>query len=78
MLSWPGQYLAQSLRTSTYSNLVELVYPIHLPYCLVRTGIPIPKATDSDSFIKPEPSEGRVHVPLAGGAGSNLFFRLLL
>lgn len=28
-----------------------------LPYCLVRTVIPIPKATDSDSFIKPEPSE---------------------
>lgn len=28
-----------------------------LPYLLVRTGIPIPKATDSDSVIKPEPSE---------------------
>ncbi|PNY16293.1 hypothetical protein L195_g013010, partial [Trifolium pratense] len=52
-----------SLLGSVSSNLylehlrILLNWSTPLPYCLVRTGIPIPKATDSDSVIKPEPSE---------------------
>ena len=52
-----------SLLGSVSSNLylehlrILLNWSTPLPYCLVRTGIPRPKATYSDSVIKPEPSE---------------------
>lgn len=58
-LSWPGQFLLGSVSSNLYLEHLRILlnWSTPLPYCLVRTGIPIPKATDSDSVIKPEPSE---------------------
>ena len=75
--SWPGQFGLYSASSNLYLEHLRILlnWSTLLSYCLVRTGIPIPtlpKGTDSDSVIQPE------RRALAGEAGSNLFFRLLL